>query len=64
MNLSKSRYTTGKRCIKDLWLSCYKPEEKEETNNDNILETGKKVGDLASVASPNGEYQVKILEIS
>ena len=25
---------------------------------------GKKVGDLASVASPNGEYQVKILEIS
>lgn len=47
MNLSKSRYTTGKRCIKDLWLSCYKPEEKEEQSNDNILETGKKVGDLA-----------------
>ena len=25
---------------------------------------GKKVGDIASVESPNGEYQVKILEIS
>lgn len=25
---------------------------------------GKKVGDIANVASPNGEYQVKILEIS
>lgn len=25
---------------------------------------GKKVGDIAVVASPNGEYQVKILEIS
>lgn len=47
MNLSKSRYTTGKRCKKCLWLSLHKPEEKEEQPKDAILENGNKVGDLA-----------------
>ena len=47
MNLSKSKYITGKRCSKCLWLSCYKPEEKEEQPRDVILESGNKVGELA-----------------
>ncbi len=46
MNLSKSRYTTGITCKKKLWLTCYKPEEKEESN-DAILANGTKVGELA-----------------
>ena len=46
MNLSKSKYVLGTRCEKLLWLSCYKKEEQEESN-DNILENGNKVGELA-----------------
>ena len=47
MNLSKSRYVLGKRCGKLLWLSCFKPEEKEEHDNESVLENGNQIGDLA-----------------
>lgn len=47
MNLSKSRYVLGMRCIKNLWLSCYKKDEQEIVNNDGILDNGNSVGDLA-----------------
>ena len=44
--LSKSKYTQGIRCPKNLWLSCYKKEEAKESS-ESILENGKEVGDLA-----------------
>ena len=47
MNLSKSRYTTGVTCGKKLWLSCYKPEEAEESENDDVFDNGTKIGELA-----------------
>ena len=47
MNLSKSKYCSGIRCKKNLWLSIYKPDEAEEQNNDVYEENGNKVGDLA-----------------
>ena len=47
MNLSKSRFTLGKRCEKLLWLSCYKNEESEDLGNDAVFENGNLVGDLA-----------------
>jgi hypothetical protein len=47
MNLSKSRYTTGITCGKKLWLSCYKPEEAQEEDNDAVLDNGTMVGELA-----------------
>lgn len=47
MNLSKSRFTLGVRCEKLLWLSCYKKEEMEDLNNDNVFENGNIVGELA-----------------
>lgn len=46
MNLSKSKYTQGVTCKKKLWLSCYKPEL-SEASNDVVLENGNRVGDLA-----------------
>ena len=46
MKLSKSRYCEGVTCIKKLWLSINKPEEKEELN-EIVFETGTKVGELA-----------------
>ena len=46
MNLSKSKYVLGKRCEKLMWLSTYKKDEAEESN-DNVLENGNKVGELA-----------------
>lgn len=46
MKLSKSRYCEGVTCIKKLWLSINKPEEKEELN-EAVFETGTKVGELA-----------------
>ena len=45
-NLSKSKYTEGIRCAKNLWLSCYKKEEAIESS-ESILENGQEVGDLA-----------------
>ena len=47
MSLSKSKYTTGVRCKKNLWLSCYRKEEATEQANDTILDNGNKVGELA-----------------
>ena len=47
MNLSKSRYCLGTRCLKDLWLSIYKPDEAKDMGNDVVLESGNKVGELA-----------------
>ena len=45
-NLSKSRYTEGIRCPKNLWLSCYKKDEGVESS-ESILENGQEVGELA-----------------
>ena len=47
MNLSKSRYTNGVTCGKKLWLSCYKPTVAEELGNEDVLDNGTKVGELA-----------------
>lgn len=47
MNLSKSSYCRGIQCKKILWLEKHKPEEKEETNNDRILEQGNDIHEVA-----------------
>ena len=47
MNLSKSRYCSGVQCKKILWLEKNKPEEKEEQNNESVLENGNKVHEYA-----------------
>ena len=47
MNLSKSRYTLGIRCLKLLWLSLYKPDEVTDSLNENVLKNGNEVGELA-----------------
>ena len=47
MNLSKSKYCNAFQCLKMLWLEENKPEEKEQLNNDSILENGTEVGTLA-----------------
>ena len=56
MNLSKSRYTLGVTCGKKLWLTCYKPDEAEDLGNDNVLDNGTKVGELAR--SLFGKYEL------
>ena len=47
MNLSKSKYCQGIQCEKILWLNKYKPEEKEDINNESVLENGTRVGEIA-----------------
>lgn len=47
MNLSKSKYTLGKRCPKLLWLNEYKPEEADDSESEAVFENGNLVGDLA-----------------
>jgi len=47
MNLSKSSYCRGIQCKKILWLEKHKREEKEETNNDRILEQGNDIHEVA-----------------
>lgn len=47
MNLSKSKYCNGLQCKKMLWLYKYKPEEKEELDNDSVLENGNDVHEVA-----------------
>lgn len=47
MNLSKSRYCRGLQCKKMLWLEKNKPEEMKETNNEQILEQGNFVHEVA-----------------
>ena len=47
MNLSKSKYCQGIQCKKILWLNKYKPWEREEVNNESVLENGTRVGEVA-----------------
>lgn len=47
MNLSKSRYCRGIQCKKMLWLEQNKPEEKENDNNESILEQGNIIHEVA-----------------
>ena len=47
MNLSKSKYCNAIQCKKMLWLEKYKPEQKEELNNESVLDNGNLVHDLA-----------------
>lgn len=47
MNLSKSKYCQGIQCKKIIWLNKYKPEVKEEINNESVLENGTRVGEIA-----------------
>ena len=47
MNLSKTKYCNGIQCKKMLWLDKYKKEEKEEINNQSILENGNIVHEVA-----------------
>ena len=47
MNLSKSKYVNGIQCKKMLWLDKYKPEVKEEANNESTLENGNFVHEVA-----------------
>ena len=47
MKLSKSKYCNAFQCMKILWLMEYKPEEKEEIENDSVLKNGTEVGEVA-----------------
>lgn len=47
MYLSKSKYCNAHQCLKMLWLNEFKPEVKEETNNNSVLENGTEVGIVA-----------------
>ena len=47
MYLSKSKYCNAHQCLKMLWLNEYKPEVKEDTNNESVLENGTEVGIIA-----------------
>lgn len=47
MNFSKSKYCRGIQCPKMLWMEKHMPDEAEEQDNEEILETGNAVGDLA-----------------
>ena len=46
-NISKSLYCNYVQCKKLLWLKKYKPEEYIDTMNQNVLDNGNEVGDLA-----------------
>ena len=48
LHLSKSRFCSAIQCPKMLWLKQYKPEEYDDSvMNENVLNTGLEVGDLA-----------------
>lgn len=47
MNLSKSKYCNAIQCNKILWLDKYCKEEKEEIDNQSVLDNGQEVGTLA-----------------
>ena len=47
MNLSKSTYCNAIQCNKMLWLEKYCSNEKEEIDNQSILDNGTEVGQLA-----------------
>ena len=45
--LSKSDYCKWIQCEKILWMDKYKRESRDDSNNESILKTGRKVGKLA-----------------
>ena len=45
--LTKSKYCKGLQCPKILWLDKYHPELGEDNANQNVLDNGTKVGELA-----------------
>ena len=47
MNLSKSTYIKGIQCPRQLWLEKHKPEEKEEANNERVLNSGSNIHEIA-----------------
>ena len=47
MHLSKSRYCEGVQCKKILWLNEHMPDNAADKGSETILETGRKVGELA-----------------
>jgi hypothetical protein len=47
MNLSKSKYCRGIQCKKMLWLDEYKPNEAINIDNNDVLDNGSDVGELA-----------------
>ena len=47
MHLSKSRYCEGVQCKKILWLNEHMPDNATDKGSEAILETGRKVGELA-----------------
>ena len=47
MHLSKSKYCEGVQCEKILWLNEHKPDNMVDKGSEAILETGRKVGELA-----------------
>ena len=47
MSLSKSKYCDGIQCMKKLWLLTYKPEVREEVDNESVFDNGTMVGELA-----------------
>ncbi len=53
--LSKSRYCSCLQCKKILWLNQYGHEKASSKGNDSVLETGRKVGELAKGLF--GEYE-------
>ena len=46
-SLSKSKYCNAWQCPKMLWLDTYKSNEKDDSNNDSILDNGTEVGIVA-----------------
>lgn len=46
-HLSKSRYCRGYQCPKMLWMDNYKIEEQAPMSNEQVLENGTEVGELA-----------------
>ena len=55
MYLSKSKYTKAVQCNKILWLDKYKSDVATPSDNENVLDNGTKVGELAK--SLFGEYK-------
>ena len=47
MHLSKSRYCEGVQCEKILWLNEHGQDTVDDKGSEAILETGRKVGELA-----------------
>jgi len=58
--LTKSTYCEGVQCAKILWLNNNKPEVREETDIESILETGKEVGEAAKGLFP----EIKTIDLS